>query len=192
MSDSSWFQGLYSPWNFLGQNTGVGSLSLLQEIFPTQGSNPCLPHCRKILYQLSHKGSPVKTMGTITLARVGVPTPWKLVPAEREKTLIVHYTVYWIVMKEMVTHQRLNKMLLEKTWGFPGGASGEEPGCQCRRHETWVWSLGCKDPLAEGLATHSSILAWRIPWAEEPGGLQSIASQRERGNGLCGTTSSWP
>ena len=50
--------GLYSPWNSPGQNTGVGSLSLLQGIFPTQGSNPGLPHCGQILYQLSHKGSP--------------------------------------------------------------------------------------------------------------------------------------
>ena len=41
-----------------GQNTGMGSLSLLQGIFPTQGSNPGLPHCRQILYQLSHQGSP--------------------------------------------------------------------------------------------------------------------------------------
>ena len=47
-----------SPWNSPGQNTGVGSLSLLQGIFPTQGSNPGLPHGRRILYQLSHKGSP--------------------------------------------------------------------------------------------------------------------------------------
>ena len=35
--------------------------------------------------------------------------------------------------------------------------------------ETWVWSLGCDDPLEEGMATHSSILAWRIPWMEDPG-----------------------
>ena len=49
---------LYSPWNSLGQDSGVGSLSLLQGIFPTQGSNPGLPHCRQILYQLNHKGSP--------------------------------------------------------------------------------------------------------------------------------------
>ena len=48
--------GLYSPWNS-GQNTGVGSLFLLQGIFPTQGSNPGLPPCRWILYQLRHKGS---------------------------------------------------------------------------------------------------------------------------------------
>ena len=47
--------GLYSPWNSPGQNTGVGSLSLFQGIFPTQGSNPGLLHCRRILYQLSHK-----------------------------------------------------------------------------------------------------------------------------------------
>ena len=57
VSNSLWPLGLYSPWNSPGQNTGVGSLSLLQGIFPTQGSNPCLPHCRWILYQLSHKGS---------------------------------------------------------------------------------------------------------------------------------------
>ena len=49
--------GLYSPWNSPGQNTGVGSLSLLQGIFPTQGLNPGLCHCRWILYQLNHKGS---------------------------------------------------------------------------------------------------------------------------------------
>ena len=47
-----------SPQNPPGQNTGVGSLSLLQDIFPTQGLNPGLPHGRWILYQLSHKGSP--------------------------------------------------------------------------------------------------------------------------------------
>ena len=58
VSDSLQPHGLYSPWNSPGQNTGVGSLSLLQGIFPTQRSNPGLPHCRWILYQLSHKGSP--------------------------------------------------------------------------------------------------------------------------------------
>ena len=58
MSDSLQPHGLYSPWTSLGQNIGVGSLSLLLGIFPTQRSNPGLPHCRWILYQLSHKGSP--------------------------------------------------------------------------------------------------------------------------------------
>ena len=58
LSDSLWSHGLYSPWNSPGQNTRVGSLSLLQGFFPTQELNPGLPHCRQILYQLSHKGSP--------------------------------------------------------------------------------------------------------------------------------------
>ena len=55
--------------------------------------------------------------------------------------------------------------------------------CQCRRHERlgfdpWVW----EDPLEESMATHSSILAWRILWTEQPGGLQSMGSQRLRHN----------
>ena len=58
MSNSLQPHGLYGPWNSLVQNTGVGSLSLIQEIFPTQGSNPGLPHCRRIFYHLSCKGSP--------------------------------------------------------------------------------------------------------------------------------------
>ena len=58
VSDSLWPHGLYSPWNSPGQNTGVGSLSLLQGIFPTQGLNRGLLHCRWILYQLSPQGSP--------------------------------------------------------------------------------------------------------------------------------------
>ena len=70
---------------------------------------------------------------------------------------------------------------------FPGGASGKESTCQYRRHKrrgsVWIFptqvrSLGQKDPLEEAMATHSSILAWRIPWTEEPGGLQSMKSQR--------------
>ena len=56
--DSLQPHGLYSPRGSPGQNPGVGSLSLLQGVFPTQESNPGLPHCRQILYQLSYQGSP--------------------------------------------------------------------------------------------------------------------------------------
>ena len=48
------------------------------------------------------------------------------------------------------------------------------------RQETQVPSLGLEDPLEKGMATHPNILAWRIPWTEEPGGLQSMWSQRVR------------
>ena len=58
VSHSSRPHGLYGPWDSPGQNIGMGSFSLLQGIFPTQGLNPGLPRCRWILYQLSHKGSP--------------------------------------------------------------------------------------------------------------------------------------
>ena len=57
VSDSLQPHGLYSPWNSAGQSTGVGKLSLLQGTFPTQESNPGLPHCREILYQPSHNRS---------------------------------------------------------------------------------------------------------------------------------------
>ena len=43
---------------------------------------------------------------------------------------------------------------------------------------TWVWSIGWEDPLEKEMATHTSILAWKIPWMEEPGGLQSMGVQR--------------
>ena len=58
VSNSLQPQELYCPWNSPGQNTGVGNPSLLQGIFPTQGSNPGLLHCRWILYQLCYQGRP--------------------------------------------------------------------------------------------------------------------------------------
>ena len=109
--------GLYSPWNSLRQNTGVGSLSLLQGIFPTQESKSGLPHGRQILYQLSHR-----------------------------KALIWS----WLYL----------------SLGFPGGSVVRNPSAIQELQETWVWFL-----VEEGIATHSSILAWRNPWTEELGRL---------------------
>ena len=65
---------------------------------------------------------------------------------------------------------------VQRLLGFPGDSDGKEylPAMQ----ETWVRSLGWEDALQKGMATHSSILAWEISWTEEPGGLQSLASQR--------------
>ena len=55
--------------------------------------------------------------------------------------------------------------------------AAQQPAVQ-KVHETQAQSLGWEDALEEGLTAHSNILAWRIPWTEEPGGLQSIGSQR--------------
>ena len=58
--------------------------------------------------------------------------------------------------------------------GLPRGTSGKEASCQCRTHETCTGSLGWEAPLEKETATPSSILAWRIPWTEEPGRLRSM------------------
>ena len=63
-------------------------------------------------------------------------------------------------------------------WGFPGGSVVKNPPAMQELQEMWVGSLVPEDPLEEGMATHSSILAWRTPWTEEPGGLQCIGLQR--------------
>ena len=64
--------------------------------------------------------------------------------------------------------------------GFPGGLVVKNPPANAGDIRYNIQSLGQEDPLEEGMATYSSILAWRIPWREEPGGLQSMGSQRVR------------
>ena len=69
-------------------------------------------------------------------------------------------------------------ILIIATMGFPGGSAAKILPAMQEPQETWVRSLGREDPLEEGMATHFSILAWRIPWTEKPGRLQSMGSQR--------------
>ena len=84
--------GLYSPWTSPGQNTAVGSLSLLQGIFPTQGLNSSLLHFRQILYHLSHQGSP-KVKVKVAQLCLTLCSPWTI--------YTVHglYTVHGIYMQ---------------------------------------------------------------------------------------------
>ena len=72
------------------------------------------------------------------------------------------------------------KLIKQAAWGHEGLPCDSAVKNQRAMRETWVQSLGWKDPLEEGMATHSRILAWEIPWSEEPGGLQSMGSQRVR------------
>ena len=73
-------------------------------------------------------------------------------------------------------HKKEWDYLLYGKSGFPGGASGKEPACLCRRHG--FDPLGQEEPLEKEMATHSSILAWRIPWTEEPGRLRRGAKSQ--------------
>ena len=77
--------------------------------------------------------------------------------------------------------------------GLPWWLSGKETTCQSRRHKTtWVWSLGWEYPIEEEMATGSSIFAWKIPWTEEPGGLQFMQFQESdtTESGVCAHTHS--
>ena len=87
-------------------------------------------------------------------------------------------------MKSLRCDETLRSLSIESIWlllpsflgGFFGSSDSKESSS---RLETWDQSLGWEDPLEEGMTTHSSILAWRIPWTEEPGGLQSMGSQSQ-------------
>ena len=85
---------------------------------------------------------------------------------QKKKMLLIPITVYriwnyWICLKDS-----------------PSGVNGKESACQSRKRETQVPSLGQGDHLEMAMATHSNVLAWEIRWTEEPGGLQSMVSQR--------------
>ena len=71
----------------------------------------------------------------------------------------------------------LNCNIIDILWGFPGGSVVKNLPSMQEPQETQVQSLAWEDHLEEDMATHSSVLAWKIPWTEEPGGLQSIAFQ---------------
>ena len=137
---------MYSPWDSPGQNTGVGSLSLLQGIFPTQGLNSGLPHCRQILYQLSHQGSPRKLewVAYPFSSRSSQPRSWTGVSC-----IAGRFFTNWNTVAQLVRNP-------PAMW------------------ETWVQSLGWEDPLEKGKATHSSIPAQRISWTIQFMGLQRV------------------
>ena len=97
VSDFLWQQGLYSPWNFLGQNTGVGSLSLLQSIFLTQALKPGLPHCRGILHQLSHSLGQLSLVAQtcLTLCEpMDCSTPG--LPVQHQLPELIQTHVHWV------------------------------------------------------------------------------------------------
>ena len=71
-------------------------------------------------------------------------------------------------------HFKIGKKVTHRQKGFPVGSGGKESACK----QTRVPSLSQEDPLEEGMATHSSILAWRIPWKDKPDRLQPVGSQR--------------
>ena len=128
VSESS---GPHCPWNSPGQNTGVGNLSLLQGIFPTQGSNPGLPHCRQILYQLSHKGSP----------RI---LEWVAYPFSSGSS----QPRYWIRVSCIAGRFFTNWAIREnKKREFPGGPVVKIPSFHWRGHGLKPWPGNFLEPM---------------------------------------------
>jgi len=163
--------------------TGCSVHGILQGLFQTQGLNPGLPHCRQILYQLSHKGNP-RTLkwvaypfssrsswhriwtGVYCIAG-GFFTNWAM------REALKFWTLFWILHFVHVLHPSfLTFDIILKSFisCWKKGASlavqlvKNPPAMQ----ETQVLSLSQEDFLEKGMATHSSILAWRIPWTEHP------------------------
>ena len=97
----------------------------------------------------------------------------------------------WSSCERLYDPQNLTCLLLSSLWirDFPGDSDGKESACSAGDR---IWSLHRDDPLEKGVATHSSILAWRIPWTEEPGGLQSLRLQRVLHNWATNTHSFIP
>ena len=152
---------LYSPWNSPGQKTAVGSHSLLQQIFPTQGLNPGLPHWKQILYQLSHQGSP-RILGWLAYpfsSGSSPPRNWT-----RVSCIAGGFFTSWAT-REVLSIHTFNIQLYLFTYlnsnyeSLVAQLVKNLPAMQ----ETWVSSLGHENPLEKRMATHSSILAWRIP-----------------------------
>ena len=115
VSDSLWHPGLYGPWTSPGQNTGVGSLSLLQGIFPTQGSDQGFLHSRQILNQLSHQGSPriLEWVAYSLSSGSFLPKNWTRVSyiagkfftnwAIREAHIVSRCFIVWAIREDQVT-----------------------------------------------------------------------------------------
>ena len=141
VSDSLQPYALYSLWTSPGQNTGVGTLSLLQRVVSTQGSNPGLPHCRRILTSWATREVHLSPLPSFKLGCFHI--------VESKSSLCI---------------------LVTGSLGFPGGSVVRNPPP----------SLGGEDAPEKEMATHSSILVWKIPWVGEPGRLPLMESQESQ------------
>ena len=135
MFNSLQTRGLYSPWNSQGQNTGVGSHSLLQKIFPSQGSNPGLPHCRWVLHQLSYQESPLHYRRLCDWLMNVEPHSY----GSKIRTWLCSQSVSGFLTLDNISIQEMRLRRYQRTdcWVFPGtlgflnlilGASEEDSG----------------------------------------------------------------
>ena len=143
------------PWHFPGMNTRVGCHFLLQGIFPTQGSNPGLLHCRQTLYQLSHQGSPSRWR-------------WILFVVMRNRLVTFLYNafsfVYFSAPREYCVEiyplaiWTLGLLVFRVAWYSRASLVAQRVKSLPAMQETQAQSLGWEDRLEVGIATHSVFL----------------------------------
>ena len=136
------------------------SLSLLQGIFPTQGSTPGLPHCRRILYQLSHQGSPSPSQ-----------SPRPLLNSRRKVSTLA--MLYW----EPCDTPVMERMFSYWGKGLPRWPTDKESTCQAG---DGGWIPGSGRSPGEGIGNPFCTLAWKSPWTEEPSLLPSRRLQKNQ------------
>ena len=166
-----------SRWTNVSPSHGA-SVSSVSEVFIAFGQRPAA-RCIRLLVQSSELEG-ISELGSSCIAEVVLTRTRKLrsgAPLPRGSWCIMSSLQSWCVKSPHYTECQV-------PFGFPQELSGKESTCSAGE-ETQVRSLGREDPLEEGMATYSSILAWRFPWTEEPGGLQSTGLQRVWHDWVC-------
>ena len=145
----------------------MGCHFLLQRTFLTQGLNLRLQHCRQILYCLTYQG--IHRIYNTYMFNIFKITIYNIYTLYRVSTECILYDTKCSRKPSIKSHipQGYGTFLVAQRVKNPPAM-----------WETQVWSLGREKPLEKGMASHPSILAWRIPWTEEPGKLQFTGSQR--------------
>ena len=129
----------------------------------------------KLIQDISGGSSDISAIETCT--RADTAFTLSLTSCNSEESLTTFSQPLHLSTFSITARVELTGLLLPLSLGFPSGSDSEDsPAMQ----ETWVWSLAHEDPLEKELATHSSILAWRILWTEESGGLEAMGWQRIR------------
>ena len=108
------------------------------------------------------------------------PSSFPPSPPSSPSCLLPSFLLQMLIEILLWARQMIQYCVVTKFGDFLSGSAVKNLAAMQEMHETCIQSLGQGDPLEEGMATHSSILAWEIPWTEEPGRLQSIALQRVR------------
>ena len=146
---------LLCPWDSQGKSTGVGCHFLLQGIFPTQGSNPGLSHCRQTLYRLNHQGSPIQTIIGSWHSRKTEPCPNHHMWSESELNRVRLFVTPWTVAHQSPLSMGFSRQEYWSGLPFPSPGDFPNPGI-----EPWSPALQADDLPSELWGKPLIITTW--------------------------------